>query len=107
MEQYGLSMFSHVEGLKSRDPKSAITSDFKTYTEKGIKIGIGQCEVTTLNDLKDYSDDYARSLEEVRTAQGLDWAHLMITDVIHVRSTRETDTFRTSPSARIFITCRM
>ena len=86
MEQYGLSMFSHVEGLKSRDPKSAIASDFKTYTEKGIKIGIGQCEVTTLNDLKDYSDDYARSLEEVRTAQGLDWAHLMITDVIHEHS---------------------
>ena len=86
LEEYGLSMFSRVEGLKERDPKTAITSDFKTYTEKGVRIGIGQCEVTTLNDLNDYTEEYALALEEVRTSQGLDWAVLMITDVIHEHS---------------------
>ena len=86
LEKYGLSMFSMVGGMKEREPGTAISSDFKTYTEKGIRIGIGQCEVTTLNDLKDYADAYAASLEDVRTAQGLDWALLMITDVIHEHS---------------------
>ncbi len=86
VEQYGLSMFSRLEGLVDRDPKTAILSDFKTYSEDGIKIGIGQCEVTTLNDLKDYKDSYAASLEEVRSMQGLNWAVLMITDVIHEHS---------------------
>ena len=86
MEEYGLSMFSSLEGLKEREPKSAITSDFKVYTEKGIKIGIGQCEVTTLNDLKDYAEEYAKALEEVKTMQGLGWAVLMVTDVIHEHS---------------------
>ena len=79
-------MFTRVEGMKEREPKAAIASDFKTYTEKGMKIGIGQCEVTTLDDLSDYADEYAATLEEVRTMQGLNWAVLMITDVVHEHS---------------------
>ncbi len=86
LEEYGLSMFSCVEGLNEREPGSAITSDFKTYTEKGVKIGIGQCEVTTLADIGDYSAEYSAALESVRTIQGLDWAVLMITDVVHEHS---------------------
>lgn len=86
LEEYGLSMFSCVDGLKEREPKSAITSDFKTYTESGMRIGIGQCEVTTLADLNDYADEYADALESVRTMQGLNWAVLMITDVVHEHS---------------------
>ncbi len=86
LEEYGLSMFSHAEGLKKRDPKTAITGDFKVYTQNNITIGIGQCEVTTLNDLKGYAKDYAKALEEVKTMQGLAWAMLMVTDVIHEHS---------------------
>ncbi len=86
LEEYGLSMFTCVEGLKEREPKSAILSDFKTYSEKAVKFGIGQCEVTTLDDLKDYASEYAGALEEVRSMQGLNWAVLMITDVIHEHS---------------------
>ena len=86
LEQYGLEMFSLVEGLKKRDPESAISSDFKIYTEKGIRIGIGQCEVTQLNDLNDYADTYAEGLDLIKTKNGLDWAVLMITDVIHEHS---------------------
>ena len=86
LEEYGLSMFSRVEGLKERDPETAILSDFKTYTENGLRIGIGQCEVTTLKDIPDYKDDYAEALERVRASQGIDWAVLMVTDVIHEHS---------------------
>ncbi len=86
LDKYGLSMFSQVAGMSERDPKAAILSDFKTYTENGVRIGIGQCEVTTLNDLSDYSERYAVTLNEVKTMQQLDWAVLMITDVIHEHS---------------------
>ena len=51
-----------------------------------MKIGIGQCEVTTLNDLRDYSGRYLEALNEIRSMRGLDWAVLMITDVIHEHS---------------------
>ena len=86
LEEYGLSMFSRVGGLKDREPRTAISADFKTYSENGVKIGIGQCEVTTLNDLNDYSTEYLDALNEIRTLKGLDWAVLMITDVIHEHS---------------------
>ena len=85
-EQFGLSMFSNTEGLKTRDPLTAVTSDFKTYNEKGVKVGIGQCEVTTLNDLSEYSSAYLDALEEVRVRNGLDWAVLMITNVLNEHS---------------------
>ena len=79
-------MFSRLEGLKDRDPKNAITSDFKIYSEKGIKVGIGQCEVTTLNDLMDYANEYSSALEDVRAEKGLEWSVLMVTDVVHEHS---------------------
>ena len=86
VEEYGLSMFSRVGGLKDKDPRAEISADFKEYSENGVNIGIGQCEVTTLNDLRDYSDSYLEALNEVRSMKGLDWAVLMITDVIHAHS---------------------
>ncbi|SEG28178.1 Inorganic pyrophosphatase/exopolyphosphatase [Eubacterium ruminantium] len=86
VEEYGMSMFSRVGGLKDKDPQAEISADFKAYSENGVKIGIGQCEVTTLNDLRDYSDRYLEALNEIKSMKGLDWAVLMITDVIHEHS---------------------
>ena len=86
LEEYGRKIFSTIEGLKNRDPASAISSDFKTYSEKNRKIGIGQCEVTTLKDLDEYRELYLRTLEEVKARERLDWALLMITDVISEHS---------------------
>ena len=85
-EEFGLAMFSNTEGLKTRDPETAITSDFKMYSEKGVKVGIGQCEVTTLDDLSEYRDAYLDALETVRKKNGLDWAVLMITNVLNEHS---------------------
>ncbi|MCR4625783.1 MAG: DHH family phosphoesterase [Lachnospiraceae bacterium] len=86
LHEFGLRMFSCMEGMKNRVPKEAVESDFKTYREKNLKIGIGQCECTTLEDLEDYRQDYLAALEDVRKRQGLDWAVLMITDVIREHS---------------------
>ena len=94
LNEFGLSMFSCMEGLKNRVPKEAVESDFKTYKENSLKIGIGQCECTTLKDLEDYRDEYLEALEDVRKRQGLDWAVLMITDVIKEHSVLFVTEFR-------------
>ena len=86
LNEFGLGMFSCMEGLKNRVPKEAVESDFKIYREKDLKIGIGQCECTTLEDMEDYREDYLQALEIVKNQQGLDWAVLMITDVIREHS---------------------
>lgn len=82
MQEFGISMFSGVEGLKARDPFDAISSDFKSYTEHGIRFGIAQCEVTTLHDMEDYRESYLKALDEYRTHGTLDLAVLMVTDVL-------------------------
>ena len=86
VEEYGRDMFSNIEGLRTREPKAAIASDFKIYNEGGNRIGIGQCEATTLQDLDEYIDAYRQGLELVRQENGLDWALVMITDVIKEHS---------------------
>ncbi|MBP5151341.1 MAG: DHH family phosphoesterase [Lachnospiraceae bacterium] len=86
LEEFGLTMFGSMEGLKNRNPEEAVSSDFKTYKEKNVRIGIGQCEVTTLEDLEDYKDIYLKALDTVRMQSGLDWAVLMITDVMKEHS---------------------
>lgn len=86
LQEFGLKMFSCMEGLKNRVPKEAVESDFKIYKEKGLKIGIGQCECTTLEDLEDYRCEYLEALDDIRKRQELDWAVLMITDVIREHS---------------------
>lgn len=86
LEEFGRFMFSNTKGLKSREPSQAITSDFKTYNQKGINIGIGQCEVTSLQDLSDYSQLYLDTLELIKEQNSLDWAVLMITDILKEHS---------------------
>ncbi len=86
IEEFGRKMFSHVESLAKRNPERTILSDFKKYSEKGIFIGIGQCEVTTFHDTEEYIDKYREALEEVRVKNGLHWAALMITNVLHEHS---------------------
>ena len=86
INEFGHEMFSHVESMGKRDPERAILSDFKKYTEKGVQIGIGQCEVTTLHDIDEYTGMYLDMLEEVREKEGLTWATLMITNVLKEHS---------------------
>lgn len=83
---FGERLFSVTETLASSDPKAAIASDFKVYSEKGITVGIGQCETTTLKDVGDYAEKYLLALEEHRKSSNLDWAMLMITDVLREQS---------------------
>ncbi len=86
VEEYGRSMFSNIDGLKNREPVAAISSDFKVYKEQDVIFGIGQCETTSLDDLDEYISAYFDGLETVRQSNGLDWAALMITDVIKEHS---------------------
>ena len=86
VQDFGIRIFSHVESLSAVKPEKAILTDFKRYTEKGVSLGIGQCEATTLNDLDDYKEKFIKAHEDVRLKNGLDWAVVMITDVMKENS---------------------
>ena len=83
---FGKAMFEKVEGLGTRVPEQVILEDMKTYRESSLVIGVSQCEVPTLDDLAEYSSKYMEALEKIRKANNMDWAMLMITDVMKYRS---------------------
>jgi manganese-dependent inorganic pyrophosphatase len=83
---FGQQMFSSSLTLSQREPRAVIDGDFKMYKEGGLRLGIGQCEVTTLRDLEEYRQKYLAVLEEVKKSNGLDWALFLITNVIKENS---------------------
>ncbi len=80
--EFGTEMFSVVEGLGKQDPITKAQSDFKKYENNDIRMGVGQCEAVTLDDLDEYADDYLAALEKIRADNKLDWVTLMVTDVL-------------------------
>ena len=86
IEEFGEKLFSITDNLATQDPEESILSDFKKYESGGVRMGIGQCEVTTLGNVGDYADRYIEALEAVRSREGLDWTLLMITDVLREKS---------------------
>lgn len=85
-QKFGEMLYSVTSNLATKDPETAIMSDFKMYEGSGAKVGIGQCETTTLYNIDDYADTYLKMLETVRDKNGLDWAMLMVTDVLSEKS---------------------
>ena len=82
IKQFGEQLFSAASVLNKADPKRVVEGDFKVYHESGVKIGIGQVEVTTLEQVDEVKETYIKQLEKTRMEHGLDWALLLVTDVI-------------------------
>ena len=91
---FGHEMFSHIESLSKEKPENAILSDFKKYNEQGINIGIGQCEVVTLNDVDAYKESFLNALISIKKQNGLDWAVCMVTDILKENSILFTTDYR-------------
>lgn len=83
---FGQEMFSRTQNLASTNPDTAINSDFKIYSEKGMKFGIGQCETTNIRDIDSYCTIYLEALSRIKSSSSLDIAMVMITDVIREKS---------------------
>ena len=86
IQEFGEKLFSITDNLATQEPRPMILSDFKKYENSGVKIGVGQCEVTTLENVNEYADAYLDELADLANDQGLDWTLLMITDVLKEKS---------------------
>jgi manganese-dependent inorganic pyrophosphatase len=69
-------------GLSSRDPQEIVSTDIKIYTAGGLHFVIAQAEVTDLIQLDEHRARLHDALNELRERRGLDFAMLMITDVV-------------------------
>ena len=83
---YGALLLSQMTVLRNADPDQVTTADLKIYREKGIVIGIGQVEVGALSDIPESRDGLLDALTRLKKERKLDWAMLLVTNVIKERS---------------------
>ena len=69
-------------GLGSRPTEEIITSDTKTYSAGDYRFIISQAEVSDLYELDKYLDSLKKALSDLRKSKGMDFAVLMVTDVV-------------------------
>jgi manganese-dependent inorganic pyrophosphatase len=82
LESYGKQVLKAGAGLSTRDPEEIINTDLKTYTAEGLEFAIAQAEVTDLMQVNKHLNELTKAVEELQNSRGLDFAMLMVTDVV-------------------------
>ncbi|HOH46270.1 MAG TPA: DHH family phosphoesterase, partial [Candidatus Cloacimonadota bacterium] len=85
-DEWGKKIFQNAASLSALDPDLAVGMDFKVYSEEDCRLGIAQIEVVTLRDLAEVKAAFLEALERMKAKQSLDWAMLLITDIIEQES---------------------
>lgn len=82
IESYGKAVLSAGAGLSNRDPKEVVSTDIKPFEAGGFKFAVAQAEVTDLVQIGEYLAALRAALDELKDKRGLDFAMLLITDVV-------------------------
>ncbi|OGO12549.1 MAG: hypothetical protein A2Y53_08985 [Chloroflexi bacterium RBG_16_47_49] len=82
IESYGRAIIQAGVGLESRDAMDIVSSDLKLYQAGGFNFAIAQAEVTNQLQLTDNFERVITALNKLREQRSLDFAMLMVTDVV-------------------------
>jgi len=82
VQSYGQQVLRAGSGLSSRDPWEVVSTDLKLYETNDINFAIAQAEVTDLLQLDEHLLALKTALSELRQRRNVDFAMLMITDVV-------------------------
>jgi manganese-dependent inorganic pyrophosphatase len=82
IQSYGDKVLQAGSGLTTRSPEEIVNTDMKMYEAGGFNFAIAQVEVTDLIQLEEYKDGLYKALTDLRDKRGLDFAMLMVTDVL-------------------------
>jgi manganese-dependent inorganic pyrophosphatase len=82
LESFGEKVVEAGAGLESRNPDEIVTQDLKRYEAGGYRFTIAQAEVTKYIDSEDTKQSLFDALNRQRDKFGLDFAMLMITNVV-------------------------
>jgi manganese-dependent inorganic pyrophosphatase len=82
LESYGSQVLAAGAGLENRKPQEVVSTDIKSYEAAGFKFAVAQAEVTDLVQISEHLAGLLGALNELRDKRGLEFAMLMITDVV-------------------------
>lgn len=80
--EYGREMFYHGSSLKDKSIEEIIYNDFKKFLHNSKKIGIGQLMTTSLADIKNDFNIYAKELDKIAVDNNYDVLAFFVTDII-------------------------
>ncbi len=82
IRSYGEKVLTAGTGLSARSPRDVVSTDLKTYRSGQFRFIISQAEVSDLNEVTDHLEGLTDALNELRDRRGMDFAMLMVTDVV-------------------------
>lgn len=85
-QEFGEALFTVSSSLSVLSPDKIVTTDLKLYNMNEKKFGLAQIEVGNLNELGPRVNEISEALEELCESKGLEFAVLMVTDVVRANS---------------------
>ena len=82
LEQYAKEFFEIGSALRSSTPAEVISEDCKEFTEHAVRFSISQIEETGFDLFWERKDELRAALEHFAKQQRLDFAALLVTDVM-------------------------
>jgi manganese-dependent inorganic pyrophosphatase len=83
---FGSMVLNAGAGLETRDPAEIVSTDMKIYDAGGLRFAIAQAEVNSLVQLEEHQEPLIQALQALREQKALDFAMLMVTDVVRSSS---------------------
>lgn len=82
IEAYGKAVLNAGAGLSNRKPEEIVSTDIKPFEGGGFKFAVAQVEVTDILQLTEHLDPLQNALNGLRDKRGLDFAMLLVTDIV-------------------------
>lgn len=82
IESYGKAVLNAGAGLSNRKPEEIVSTDIKPFEGGGFKFAVAQAEVTDILQLTEHLQPLQKALNDLRDKRGLDFAMLLVTDVV-------------------------
>ena len=82
IESYGKAVLNAGAGLSNRKPEEIVSTDIKPFEGGGFKFAVAQVEVTDILQLSEHLDPLQNALNGLRDKRGLDFAMLLVTDIV-------------------------
>jgi manganese-dependent inorganic pyrophosphatase len=83
VQSFGNQVLGASAGLSTRTSEEIVNTDMKLYEAGGLRFAIAQAEVSDLMQLTDHLTNLNIALTELRDKRALDFAMLMVTDVVN------------------------
>lgn len=82
IKSYGEKVVRAGAGLITQEPDAVVSTDMKLYETAGLKFAIAQAETSDMYEIGDYIPRLQEALKNLKNQKGLDFAGLMVTDVV-------------------------